>query len=166
MSTEPTVPVEDKLNLDSIKEIMDGFDPASLLPRLETVFENVHTACRIAVLAGPVLLLVLGLVYLFLSPKEANHYVGYRCYFGMGSVQAWRYTQRLAGIIFGGLGLVLTALMLLFTCSFATMEPGTMVFVALRYLLWEAGLALAANLAIMITTTLVFDRKGEYRRRR
>ena len=28
-------------------------------------------------------MLVLGLAYLFLAPREANYYFGYRCYFGM-----------------------------------------------------------------------------------
>ena len=68
------------------------------------------------------LLFLLGLVYLFLTPKEANHYIGYRCYFGMGSVNAWRFTQRLAGIVFGSLGLILGSVMLLTVASFRQME--------------------------------------------
>ena len=103
MSTTPTELLETAsdateaiLDVESIKEMMDAFDPAALLPELSDVFGSLATVCRVAVMIGPVVLLVLGLGYLFLSPKEANYYFGYRCYFGMGSVHAWRFTQRLA----------------------------------------------------------------------
>ena len=76
------------MNIDSIKEIMDGFDPAALLPDLSSVFGKIELLCRIAVVIGPIILLVMGLSYLCFAPKEANHYFGYKCYFGMGSVQA------------------------------------------------------------------------------
>ena len=156
MATTPTVPNED-FSIESIKELMDGFDPASLLPELSTVFGKVELACRILVMVGPVLLLALGLVYLLLTPKEANHHIGYRCYFGMG---AWRFTQRLAGIVFGALGLILTIVMFLNISSFREMAMEDMVWKAARCLLWEAGLALAAHVGLWITTAILFDRKG------
>ena len=159
MATTPTVPNED-FSIESIKELMDGFDPASLLPELSTVFGKVELACRILVMVGPVLLLALGLVYLLLTPKEANHHIGYRCYFGMGSVNAWRFTQRLAGIVFGALGLILTIVMFLNISSFREMAMEDMVWKAARCLLWEAGLALAAHVGLWITTAILFDRKG------
>ena len=159
MATTPTVPNED-FCIESIKELMDGFDPASLLPELSTVFGKVELACRILVMVGPVLLLALGLVYLLLTPKEANHHIGYRCYFGMGSVSAWRFTQRLAGIVFGALGLILTIVMFLNISSFREMAMEDMVWKAARCLLWEAGLALAAHVGLWITTAILFDRKG------
>ena len=159
MATTPTVPNED-FSIESIKELMDGFDPASLLPELSTVFGKVELACRILVMVGPVLLLALGLVYLLLTPKEANHHIGYRCYFGMGSVNAWRFTQRLAGIVIGALGLILTIVMFLNISSFREMAMEDMVWKAARCLLWEAGLALAAHVGLWITTAILFDRKG------
>ena len=106
--TEITAATEGSLDIASIKSVMDGFDPASLLPDLSKVFGSLVGVCRVAVMIGPVIALILGLAYLFLAPKEANYYFGYRCYFGMGSVRAWRFTQRIAGMILGGLGLILT----------------------------------------------------------
>ena len=103
--TEITAATEGSLDIASIKSVMDGFDPASLLPDLSKVFGSLVGVCRVAVMIGPVIALILGLAYLFLAPKEANYYFGYRCYFGMGSVRAWRFTQRIAGMILGGLGL-------------------------------------------------------------
>ena len=103
--TAVTAATEPELDLESIKALMDGFDPATLLPDLSKVFGSLVTVCKFAVMAGPVVLLILGLAYLFLAPKEANYYFGYRCYYGMGSVNAWRFTQRIAGALLGLLGL-------------------------------------------------------------
>ena len=163
LNTEATEPAVD---IASLKQMMDGFDPASLLPELGEVFGTMASICRIAVLIGPVVLLILGVAYLFFSPKEANYYFGYRCYYGMGSVQAWRFTQRLAGIVLGGLGLVLTGVMLVVSGGFGAMETMDMAWRALSCVLWEAGLAAAAVLAINITATLTFDKRGEYRNRK
>ncbi len=163
---DPTAVTEAALDLDSIKEIMDGFDPASLLPELSEIFGSLATVCRFAVMAGPVVLLALGLAYFFLAPKEANYYFGYRCYFGMGSVHAWRFTQRIAGMVLGGLGLILTIIMLIISGSFAKMEVTEMVWKAVDCLAWEAVLVLAATLGINIAAAVRFDSKGEFRKKR
>ena len=160
-----TAATEAALNFDTIKEMMDGFNPEALLPQMDTIFSRVLLVCRIAVMVGPVLLLVLGLAYLFLSPKEANYYFGYRCYFGMGSVKAWRFTQRIAGIVLGGLGLILTPVMFFISSGFAGMQVMDMVWKALRCLLWQAGLTILATLAINSLAMFWFNRKGELRRR-
>lgn len=163
--TDPTAATEGGLDLGSIKDMMDAFDPASLLPELSDVFGSLSTVCRFAVMIGPIVLLVLGLAYLFLSPKEANYYFGYRCYYGMGSIQAWRFTQRLAGVVFGGLGLILTIIMLLISGGFAAMEVTDMVWRAADCLIWQAILVVLATVGINLTAALRFDRKGEYRKK-
>ena len=161
---DPTVATEAAIDIESIKEIMDGFDPATLLPDLSGLFGSLETVCRWAVMIGPVLLLVLGLAYLFLSPREANYYFGYRTYFGMGSVHAWRFTQRLAGVTLGGLGLILTVVMFFISSGFGNLDVMDMVWKAVSCLVWEAVLALLANGAISLAAFLLFDRKGEYRK--
>ena len=110
------------MSIDGIKEIMDAFDPASLLPELSTITGKIELIARIAVMVGPIVLLVLGLMYLFIAPKEANHYFGYRCYFGMGSVKAWRFTQRISGIIMTVTGLILTIIAYSAVKKFADMD--------------------------------------------
>ena len=160
LATEATEPA---LDMDAIKSALDGFDPAALLPDLSKVFGSISTLCSWAVLIGPVLLLMLGLAYLFLSPKEANYYFGYRCYYGMGSVQAWRFTQRLAGLVLGGLGLVLTVIMVVISGSFGKMDVTDLAWKAVSCLVWEAALALIATIAINIAAALRFDRKGNLR---
>ena len=162
MNTETTA----SFSIDSIKELMDGFDPASLLPELDSVFGKIELVCRIAVMVGPVLLIALGLTYLLLSPKEANHHLGYRCYFGMGSVQAWRFTQKFSGVVLGSLGLILTAVMVFMMMSFRGMEVEAMLWRAVKCLIWEAALALLANLAIQAAVFFLFDANGDYRSKR
>ena len=160
MATEAT---EAAIDIESIKDMMDAFDPASLLPDLSGLFGSLETVCRVAVMIGPVVLLVMGLLYLFLAPKEANYYFGYRTYFGMGSVHAWRFTQRLAGIVLSGLGLILTVVMYVICSGFGKMELMDMVWKAVNCLVWEAILALLANVAITAAAAFRFDRKGQYR---
>ena len=161
---ETVAATEQSLDFSSIKEIMDGFDPASLLPELSEIFGSIATVCRWATLIGPVVLLVMGLAYLLLAPKEANHYFGYRCYYGMGSVQAWRFTQRFAGVVLGGSGLILTVWMFLASGSFASMDVTDIVWQTVDYLTVQAIVALLANLTVNITAMVRFNRRGEYRK--
>ena len=157
---------EPVLDIDSLKSLMDGFDPAAMLPDLGKLFGSLATLCRFAVMIGPVVLLVMGLAYLFLSPREANYYFGYRCYFGMGSVQAWRFTQRIAGMLFGGVGLILTIVMFLISGGFAGMEIVDMVWTAAGCLAWQAVIVLVLTLAVNFLAFFFFDRNGGPRRKK
>lgn len=164
LAAAETAAVESGLSIEKLKEMMDSLDPAALLPQLDTVFDKVLLICRLAVMIGPVVLIVMGLVYLFFTPREANHYIGYRCYYGMGSVQAWRFTQRIAGIVFGGLGLVMTVIMLFVVGGFGGMELMDMVWRAVSCLIWEVVLVILATLTVNYAAFHFFDRKGEPRR--
>ena len=148
------------MNIDEIKELMDNFDPTTLLPDLSSIVGKVELAMRIVVLVGPILLLVLGLLYFFAAPREANHYFGYRCFFGMGSQEAWRFTQRFAGIVWAGLGLILTIVMTVITGGFAGKPVMDIVSSGLTCLLWEIGLTVLSCLAINLTVMFRFDRNG------
>ena len=172
MSTTPTellqtaAAAEEGFDFEAVKALMDNFDPASLLPDLGSIFGWMELVCRIAVLIGPILVAAMGIAYLLFAPREANHYFGYRTYFGMGSVEAWRFTQRLSGIVLGLLGLALTGIMLVVSGGFAAMEVMDMVWLALKLLLIEVALVLVANVDISLTAMLRFDRKGEYRKKK
>ena len=172
MSTTPTVPMEtmaateELLDVESIKALLDGFDPAALLPDLSKVFDSLVPVCRIAVLLGPVVLLILGLSYLIFSPKEANYYLGYRCYFGMGSEYAWRFTQRLAGWLFTLTGLALTVVMFAISLGFSGMPLTDMVWRAAACLVLELIASVLLILTVNLSAAFRFDRKGKHRRKR
>ena len=151
-------------SFEDIKVLMDNFDPASLLPDLTTVVGKVEFITRIAVLVGPIVLLTLGLLYFFAAPKEANYRFGYRCYFGMGSEEAWRFTQRFAGLIWAALGLLLTIVMLVITGAFPGNPIMDIIGKGARCLIWEAGLILLSVLVINTVAMIRFDRKGMRRR--
>ena len=153
------------VDLDSIKEMMDAFDPAALLPDLGGMADTVASVARFAVLAGPIVLLVMGLAYLFLAPKEANYRFGYRCYHGMGSVQAWRFTQRIAGMIWGGLGIVLTVVMLVISGGYGGKPVLDIVDSALTCLIWEIVLAAVSCVAINVIVMLNFNSQGGLRKK-
>lgn len=154
------------MNLESfedIKVLMDNFDPAALLPDLSNLVGIVTFLTRIALLAGPIVLLVLGLAYFLVSPKEANYHFGYRCYFGMGSEEAWRFTQRFAGLVWAGLGLVLTVVMFFITNGFAGGQVMDIIGSGVKCLLWEIGLAVVSCLVINLVVMLRFNRRGDRR---
>ena len=154
------------MNFDSfedIKVLMDNFDPAALLPDLTTVVGKVEFITRLAILIGPIVLLILGLVYFFLAPKEANHHFGYRCYFGMGSVEAWRFTQRLGGMVWAALGLSLTVVMTIISLTFSGKEIMDIVGSGLTCVIWEVVLVGLSCLGINFLVARRYDRNGELR---
>ena len=157
----PDIPIDIK----SIKQVLEGFDPASLLPSIDTLVGQVQLVCVIALLIGPLIMTGMGLVYLLFAPKEANYYLGYRTAFGMGSVSAWRRTQKLAGMVFGILGAVLTVLMLLIAMTLSSRTPMDMVWLTVKCLLWQGGLALAAIAAVNGITMYRFDYRGNKRKK-
>lgn len=154
------------MNIEDLKGLMDAFEPSALLPELNSIMGWIELVMRVAVMVGPIVLLVMGLVYLFVSPKEANYYLGYRCYFGMGSVAAWRFSQRLAGIVWTPLGLVLTVVMFFASGSFRGMDTMDMVWKAVRCMLWEVGLTAVSCLFVNTIVALNYTGKGELRRRK
>ena len=155
------------MNLDAIKEFLSGSETAlPAVPDAGTLVDKILPIARILVVAGPVIMLILGLLYLFAAPREANHHFGYRCYFGMGSEQAWRFTQRIAGVIWTALGAVMTLAMLIVTARFPGQDVLEMLTTAATCVVVEALVLLAATIAIRITVAACYDRHGERRRRK
>ena len=154
------------MSIENIKQLMDGVDIAQLLPDLQTILRYADRIARFALMIGPVVLLFLGLHYLLRAPKEANYTFGYRCYFGMGSVNAWRYTQRLAGILFTGVGLILTLVMFGVTAGFQKLDVMDMLWKAVKCGIWEAAIIALVNIVLQVTVAFYFDGKGHLRRRK
>ena len=67
-----TAATEAAFDIKSIKEMMDGFDPASLLPGIDSIVSKVQVLCSIAILAAPVIMLCMGIAYLLFAPKDAG----------------------------------------------------------------------------------------------
>lgn len=149
--------------MNSITAFFDEIDLTKLVPQIDTLLEKLQLIATVALMIGPVIMLIFGLWYFLLPPAEANHKVGFRTWFGMGSVEAWQFTQRLAGIVWGVMGLVLTVVMGIICLTFNpedVMELATKSFVCL---MWQAGLALISYFGISFVVMLRYDGKG-YRR--
>ena len=151
---------------EDLTSLLEGADLSKLLPELDGIVEKMVPIMKVALLVGPVIFLILGLLYLFATPKEANYKFGYRCYFGMGSVKAWCYTQRLAGLVFTGVGLILSLVMLLVTGKFGQMDVMDMLWKTLKCGIWEAVIIGVSCVAINLVVMFYFDAKGDLRRRK
>ena len=150
--------------MDKITAIFEGLDFAKLLPQMDRLLGLVLTVARVAVLIAPIVMVVLGLWYFFLPPKEANHRAGFRTYFGMGSVEAWQFTQKLAGIAVGGAGLVLGVVMIFISVGFGGKDLMVVAESAIRCLIWQAVIALVVYLGVSVTAAILFDAKGDRRK--
>ena len=149
--------------MEEIMAFVENLDPAQLLPDLGKVFSDLRTWTGIAVKAGPVFLLAVGLVYLLRPPKEANHILGFRTPFGMGSVPAWKFTQRIAGITWTALGAVLLIIALVKDGSLRELEPMDSAVSALWLLFGQAVTVGIGWLALNIVPTVLFHWNGQPR---
>ena len=149
--------------MDKLAQLVTDFDMANFIPKLDSVIGWVELAARFAVLAGPLLLLILGAVYFFIPPKEANHSLGYRFYWGMGSVEAWQFTQKIAGIAWMVVGLLLTVIMLLICNGYRGMETPDIVSSAGTCVVVEVIVIALLCVAIDVVVALRFDRNGNVR---
>ena len=78
----------------------------------------------------------------------------------MGSEEAWRFTQRVAGVLWAGLGLVLTLLMLFISGGYGSKDISQVIDSGLKCLIWEVVLTALSCLAINAAVMLRYDRKG------
>lgn len=146
---------------NKIIELLDA-----LIPKLELLLSDMKFWMGVAVLIGPLLFLGMGAFYYFLSPKEANHRLGYRTYFGMGSVPAWKFTQKLAGMVWGCLGAVLTLVAIIVCIVLGSREPAHAMSGALTMLIIEAVGAFLAFFAVEIIVMMRYDMNGSLRNKK
>ena len=149
--------------MDKLAGDVAAFEVESSLPQLDNVIGLIELVAKVAVVIGPILLLVLGLIYWFSPPAEANHKFGYRFYWGMGSVEAWRFTQRIAGTVWSALGLVLTVIMVPISLGFRAEKGLDMAKAAFTCLIIELVLIGLACIAIDVVVAMRYDRKGQVR---
>ena len=82
----------------------------------------------------------------------------------MGSVEAWRFSQRMAGLIFGALGALLLIIMLIVVFCFIGKDLLQIARTAVICLLWQVGLTLIARISICVMAGVYFDKNGNRRR--
>lgn len=150
--------------MDKLLSLFDNFDLTKILPDLQKLFSDIRTWAGLLVLIGPLVLLGVGLYYMFFTPREANHRTGFRTPFGMGSVSAWRFTQRIAGLVYAGLGLVLLVVMLIWKATWSGLDILPYVTKAVIALIVQGVLVLLAWLGLNIVPAVFFKWNGDPRR--
>ena len=146
--------------MDALKSLFEDFDLAAFLPDVTSALGWVESTLRVLVMAGPLLLLGFGMLFLLAPPKEANYGLGFRCWWGMASLEAWQFTQRLAGLVWSAMGVGLTVIMALICNAFRRMDPMVMVWCAFWCLIAELVLILASWIFINVKLYHRFDRWG------
>ncbi len=145
---------------NAITDLLD-----KIIPEIGKLLSDVTLWLNIAMFAGPVFLLLMGAFYLFLSPKEANHKAGYRTFFGMGSVSAWQYTQKIAGMVWGGVGVLLLVVAIIGCILVSGQVADGGASAAQVILIIEAVCAVLAFVAVELLVALQFDANGTPRKR-
>ena len=139
-------------------------DLAKFVPEMPVFLGGLRAILVLAVLIGPILLVTLGAMYLLRPAPEANFKYGFRTYFGMGSVEAWKFSQKIAGLAFGGLGAVLLLIMFIVVLTFFKKDLFQIANSAIVCLIWQAGLTLIARITVFVMCCIYFDRNGDRRR--
>ena len=101
----------------------------------------------VSLLIGPAFLLHFGATYYF-RPAALDSGRGFRSPFVKGSTSAWKYTQKMAGMIWGGLGALLSVAMLIVCLTFIGKNQAQMASVAVICLAIQVVLVTIATVAI------------------
>ena len=150
------------LELEFFKKLAEQ-DFAELMPDIGPIVEKGRMAVEYCVLVGPILLLLAGLIYMLIPPKEANHRFGFRTFFGMGSVKAWRFTQFVAGAAYCVLGLGLLIYALVIRKGFMELDTFQLAEKVVRCLIWQGGLIIAVRIVLHLVITVLFNHRGDRR---
>ena len=150
--------------MEKITELLDNLENlGDKLPKLDTLAGWVEWLISLAVRVGPVCILVLGLIHLLIPPKEANWKAGYRTYFGMGSITAWHFTQRVSGILMTVVGLILTIIAYISVAKFHGMDLMQMAYEAFTLVKVQAIFAALIYVSMFVLTAVMFTRNGDCR---
>ena len=145
--------------MDIITKLFD-LDLSKFVPAMPVFLGALRALLVIIILAGPILLVTLGAMYLLRPAPEANFKYGFRTYYGMGSVEAWKFSQKIAGLAYGGLGAILLLVMFIIVLTFFGKDLFRIANTAITCLLWQVGLILIARITVGVMCYIYFDKDG------
>ena len=150
--------------MDAINAFIEKINIYELVPDLSKLAGLMKTIATVCMLIGPVCMLALGLIYYLAPPKEANRKFGFRTYFGMGSVEAWLFTQKVAGLVFTILGAVLLAAMIVLRAVYNSRDGMALMSAAGVSVIAQLILLICAHIGVGVTSAVFFDRNGNRKR--
>ena len=145
--------------MDFISNIFN-LDFAGLIPELPKFLRFLRTLMALALVAGPIVMMIQAAFYLFKPAPEANFTRGYRTYYGMGSTEAWNFSQKIAGLAFGGLGTLLLLAMFIVILCFRGKTMMQVAITAMICLIVQVVLIAAARITVAILCGRYFDKDG------
>ena len=149
--------------MDDLLSVFQDFDVSNFLPAPDKFIRDLEGWTRVFVLAAPVLVMLLGLWFYYKPPAEANHKAGFRTHYSMGSVEAWRYAQRLAGLSYMIVGGGLTIVMLIVSLFFNGEKAMAMLSAAVVCVAIEAVILIGMHIFLTVTVKNAYDKDGKRR---
>jgi hypothetical protein len=141
----------------------DNFGVYDLLPEMGGFLGDIRFYLCLFLLLVPVIMVIMGALRFFRPAAEANHSVGYRTFFGMGSVYAWRVTQWVSGVVFLGVGGLLLLLAIIQCFVMGGKEVGDAVTNMYTWLIVEGVGLILSIVAVEVVIGLQFDKNGNLR---
>ena len=139
-------------------------DLSGLLPEMGTFLTWLKVAVVFAMLIGPMIMLICGILYLYKPAPQATYKRGYRTTYAMGSTEAWRYTQRLAGYLWMITGGVLGVVSLVAALITLFQAPMALVVAAVVVLLIQFVIVVAVTIYIAAAVRKHYDMDGNRRK--
>ena len=149
--------------MEFITKLFD-LDLSKLIPEISVFLGTVRALLVLALLTGPVLMITLGAMYLLKPAPEANFKYGFRTYYGMGSVEAWQFSQKIAGLAFGGLGALLFVVMFIVVLTFIGKDLFRIATTTIVCLIIQFLLILIARTVVAFLCRKYFDKNGNRRK--
>lgn len=146
--------------MEAITEFLEDFDFAKLLPEIGKFLSDLRFWTGVLMVLGPLVLLGFGLWYYFRPVQEPDERRGYRLKCAMASVKAWRYTQRLAAIVWIIAGGAMTLISIVICLILLGADELALMTTAVIWLIIEVILTLASHFVIRHMVGKNFDKDG------
>ena len=149
--------------MEGIISFLKNFDIDNLLPELGKFLASIKFWMVALSMVGPLLMLILGLMYYYKPPKEANYEWGFRTYYTMGSVEVWQFTQALAGKCWIILGAIMGAASLVVGVILCFFNAEVVVVYALIVVAIELFVVVSSWIWINTYVLKFYDKNGDLR---
>ena len=149
--------------MEIINTLLGDLDPSVLVPELDTLTGWLQLILSLAANVGPIAMLIMGIIYVVAPPKEATHKAGFRTYFGMGSIQAWRFSQLPCGGAIALMGLVLTIIAKINSEAYALMPIAEGALATIELVKGQIISIAVLYVVMFIAMAVIFDSKGKCR---
>lgn len=146
--------------MSDILSLLQDFDVANFLPAPDQYVAGLSWWARLIVLAAPLLLLVLGLIYRYRPLDGPQRRLSFRTFHPAGSIEAWRFAQRTAGVGYTLVGGALSVVVLVVSLFFNGRKAMTMANIVLVCMILELIIIVALQIAINILVMKAYDKDG------